>query len=222
MAHLLLPRHTKPHPSAKAKEPFFAPDCYRDTKDDYVFLLHILKSLKSTGKGACILPHGVLFRGNAEAEIRKSLIERGYIKGNIGLPANLFYGTGIPACIIVLDKEGAVQTHGSASPQKGIFMVDASKGFIKDGNKNRLREQDIHKIVDIFNKQTELPKYSRLVSVEEISDPKNDFNLNIPRYIDSQEAEDIQDIAAHLLGDIPNADIDALQEYWTAYPSLRN
>jgi len=185
-----------------------------DKNGDYAFLLHILKSLKSKGKGACILPHGVLFRGNAEAEIRKSLIERGYIKGIIGLPANLFYGTGIPACIIVLDKEGADE-------RKHIFMVDASKGFIKDGNKNRLREQDIHKIVDIFNKQTELPKYSRLVSVAEISDPKNDFNLNIPRYIDSQEAEDIQDIAAHLLGDIPNADIDALQEYWTAYPSLR-
>jgi len=186
-----------------------------DKNGDYAFLLHILKSLKSTGKGACILPHGVLFRGNAEAEIRKSLIERGYIKGIIGLPSNLFYGTGIPACIIVLDKDGADE-------RKHIFMVDASKGFIKDGNKNRLREQDIHKIVDIFNKQTELPKFSRLVSVEEISDPKNDFNLNIPRYIDSQEAEDIQDIEAHLLGDIPNADIEALENYWTVYPSLKN
>jgi type I restriction enzyme M protein len=185
-----------------------------DKNGDYAFLLHILKSLKSTGKGACILPHGVLFRGNAEAEIRKSLILRGYIKGIIGLPANLFYGTGIPACIIVLDKEGA-------SDRKHIFLVDASKGFIKDGNKNRLREQDIHKIVDVFNKQIELPKFSRLVSVEEISDPKNDFNLNIPRYIDSQEAEDIQDIEAHLLGDIPNADIDALEEYWKVYPNLR-
>jgi type I restriction enzyme M protein len=186
-----------------------------DKNGDYAFLLHILKSLKSTGKGACILPHGVLFRGNAEAEIRKSLIERGYIKGIIGLPANLFYGTGIPACIIVMDKEGADE-------RKHIFMVDASKGFIKDGNKNRLREQDIHKIVHIFNKQIELPKFSRLVSLEEISDPKNDFNLNIPRYIDSQEAEDIQDIEAHLLGDIPNADIEALENYWTVYPSLKN
>lgn len=181
---------------------------------DYAFLLHILKSLKSTGKGACILPHGVLFRGNAEAEIRKSLIQRGYIKGIIGLPANLFYGTGIPACIIVMDKEGADE-------RKHIFMVDASKGYIKDGNKNRLREQDIHKIVDIFNKQTELPKFSRLVSVEEISDPKNDYNLNIPRYIDSQEVEDIQDIEAHLLGDIPNADIEALNEYWEVYKTLK-
>jgi type I restriction enzyme M protein len=185
-----------------------------DKNGDYAFLLHILKSLKSTGKAACILPHGVLFRGNAEAEIRKSLILRGYIKGIIGLPANLFYGTGIPACIIVLDKEGADE-------RNNIFMVDASKGFIKDGNKNRLREQDIHKIVDVFNKQIELPKFSRLVSMEEISDAKNDFNLNIPRYIDSQEAEDIQDIAAHLLGDIPKADIDALSAYWEVYPSLR-
>ena len=184
-----------------------------DKNGDYAFLLHILKSLKSTGKGACILPHGVLFRGNAEAEIRKSLIERGYIKGIIGLPANLFYGTGIPACIIVLDK--------NISAQQGIFMVDASKGYIKDGNKNRLREQDIHKIVDVFNKQIEVPKYSRLVSIEEISDPKNDFNLNIPRYIDSQEVEDIQDIEAHLLGDIPDADIDTLSQYWEVYKTLK-
>lgn len=181
---------------------------------DFAFLLHILKSLKSTGKGACILPHGVLFRGNAEAEIRKSLIQRGYIKGIIGFPANLFFGTGIPACVIVLDKEGA-------NERKHIFMLDASKGFIKDGNKNRLREQDIHKIVDVFTKQTDMPKYSRLVSVEEISDPKNDYNLNIPRYIDSQETEDVQDIEAHLLGGIPNADIEALKEYWEVYPSLK-
>ena len=192
-----------------------------DKNGDYAFLLHILKSLKSTGKGACILPHGVLFRGNAEAEIRKSLIERGYIKCIIGLPANLFYGTGIPACIIVLDKENTMVQTGHALSPRPIFMVDASKGFIKDGNKNRLREQDIHKIVDIFNKQTELPKYSRLVSIEEISDPKNDFNLNIPRYIDSQEAEDIQDIEAHILGDIPNSDIEALSQYWEVYPNLK-
>ena len=160
------------------------------------------------------MPHGVLFRGNAEAEIRKSLIERGYIKGIIGLPANLFYGTGIPACIIVIDKEGAAD-------RKHIFMMDAGKGYIKDGNKNRWREQDIHKIVDVFNKQIPVPGFSRLVGIDEISDPKNDFNLNIPRYIDSQEAEDIQDIEAHLLGDIPNADIEALKEYWEVYKTLK-
>ncbi len=185
-----------------------------DKNGDYAFLLHIIKSLKSYGKGACILPHGVLFRGNAEADIRKSIIERGYIKGIIGLPANLFYGTGIPACIIVIDKEGA-------DDRKHIFMMDAGKGYTKDGNKNRLREQDIHKIVDVFNKQIEVPRFSRLVSIEEISDTKNDFNLNIPRYIDSQETEDIQDIEAHLLGDIPNADIEALNEYWKVYQSLK-
>ncbi|MCD9017514.1 type I restriction-modification system subunit M [Parachryseolinea silvisoli] len=181
---------------------------------DYAFLLHIIKSLKSKGKGGIILPHGVLFRGGAEGEIRKKLITKGYIKGIIGLPPNLFYGTGIPACIIVIDKE-------NVEKRKGIFIIDASKEYMKDGNKNRLREQDIHKIVDVFNKQLELAKYSRMVSLAEIADPKNDYNLNIPRYIDNQEAEDIHDIEAHLLGDIPNADIDALAKYWEVYPTLR-
>lgn len=180
---------------------------------DYAFLLHIIRSLKSKGKGAVILPHGVLFRGGAEAVIRKNIIRKGYIKGIIGLPANLFYGTGIPACIIVLDKE-------NAENRKGIFMIDASKGFMKDGNKNRLRDMDIHKIVDVFNRQLEIEKFSRMAPVTEIE--ANEFNLNIPRYIDSQEAEDIQDIEAHLLGDIPNADIEALHHYWEVYPSLKN
>lgn len=182
---------------------------------DYAFLLHIVASLKPTGKGAIILPHGVLFRGGAEAAIRKNLITQGFIKGIIGLPANLFYGTGIPACIIIIDKE-------DASNRKGIFMIDASKGFIKDGNKNRLRAQDIHKIVDVFNNQTELEKYSRLIPISEISDSKNDFNLNIPRYIDSSEPEDLQDISAHLNGGIPDYDLDALDAYWKAMPNLRN
>ncbi len=146
---------------------------------DYAFLLHLIASLKSRGKGAIILPHGVLFRGNKEADIRRNLIQRGLIKGIIGLPANLFYGTGIPACIVVIDKE-------NAHARTGIFMIDASKGFLKDGNKNRLRAQDIHKIVDVFNRQIELPRYSRMVSQAEIGSPANDYNLNIPRYIDSK------------------------------------
>ncbi len=182
---------------------------------DYAYLLHILRSLKPNGKGACILPHGVLFRGNVEAAIRRNLVQRGYIKGIIGLPPNLFYGTGIPACIIVLDKEGA-------NARKGIFMIDASKAFIKDGNKNRLREQDIHRIVDIFAKQIDVPRYARMVPVTEISDQKNDYNLNLPRYIDSTEPEDIQDIEGHLRGGIPNRDIDALKRYWKIIPSLRS
>jgi len=176
-------------------------------------LLHIVRSLKRNGKGACILPHGVLFRGNAEAEIRKNLIKKGYIKGIIGLPANLFYGTGIPASIILIDKENAVN-------RKGIFIIDASKGFMKDGNKNRLREQDIHKIADVFNNQRQVNGFSRMVSFEEIE--KNEFNLNIPRYIESTETEDIQDIEAHLLGGIPNHDISLLHKYWQEFPNLKS
>ncbi len=185
---------------------------------DYAYLLHILRSLKSTGKGACILPHGVLFRGNAEGVIRKNLVQRGYILGIIGLPANLFYGTGIPACIIVLDK---AQAAARASAQGCIFMVDASKGFRKDGPKNRLREQDIHRIVDTFTRQVDTPGYARRVPLAEISDAKNDFNLNLPRYIDSTEPEDLQDIDAHLRGGIPDRDLDALGPYWKVLPTVR-
>jgi len=181
---------------------------------DYAFLLHLIKSLKSTGKGAIILPHGVLFRGNREADIRRNLIRHGLIKGIIGLPPNLFYGTGIPACIIVIDKE-------NARTRSGIFMVDASKGFIKDGNKNRLRSQDLHKIVDVFTRQAEVPRYSRMVPVAEIASLANDYNLNIPRYIDSSEPEDLHDLDGHLNGGIPERDVDALQPYWDVFPSLR-
>jgi type I restriction enzyme M protein len=180
---------------------------------DYAYLLHIIRSLNSTGRGACILPHGVLFRGNAEAEIRRNLIRRGYIQGIIGLPANLFYGTGIPACIVVIDKENAAH-------RQGIFMVDASAGYMKDGNKNRLRDMDIHRIVDVFTKQLELDRYSRLVPLTEIE--RNDFNLNIPRYIDSQQVEDIQDIAGHLQGGIPIDDVEALAKYWAVCQQLRS
>lgn len=184
---------------------------------DFAFLLHILKTLKSTGKGAVILPHGVLFRGGAEGSIRANIVRRGFIKGIIGLPANLFYGTGIPACIIVLDKEGAA---GRTMEGGGIFMVDASKGFIKDGNKNRLRAQDMHRIVDTFTRQDGInPKYARLVPLSEIA--ANDYNLNLPRYIDSTEPEDLQDIEAHLKGGIPLADIDGLHRYWQVLPAVR-
>ncbi|MGB3602676.1 type I restriction-modification system subunit M [Gordonia sp. (in: high G+C Gram-positive bacteria)] len=182
---------------------------------DYAFLLHALTSLKSTGKAAIILPHGVLFRGNAEATIRTRLLKQGFIKGIIGLPANLFYGTGIPACVVILDKE-------NAQARTGVFMIDASKGFMKDGNKNRLRSQDLHKVVDTFNKQIEIDRYSRMVPMSEIADAKNDYNLNIPRYIDSSEPEDLQDLSAHLHGGIPDRDLDALQGYWDAFPQLRS
>ena len=182
---------------------------------DYAFLLHLVKSLKSKGKAAIILPHGVLFRGNKEADIRRNLIKQGVIKGIIGMPGNLFYGTGIPACILVIDKE-------NASSRSGIFMIDASNGFMKDGNKNRLRSQDLHKIVDVFNHQRELRRYSRMVPTSEIASEANDYNLNIPRYIDSFEPEDLHDLDAHLNGGIPERDVDELAPYWEVFPSLRD
>lgn len=182
---------------------------------DYAWLMHILKSLKRTGKAAVILPHGVLFRGNAEGEIRKALIRTGFIKGIIGLPANLFYGTGIPACIIIIDKE-------DADERTGIFMIDASRDFVKDGNKNRLRERDIYKIVTTFNEQIKTdPHYARFVPMSEITG-KNDYNLNISRYIDSGITEDLQSIEAHLKGGIPAYDVDSLDRYWAIFPQLKH
>ncbi len=181
---------------------------------DYAYLLHIIRSLKANGKGACILPHGVLFRGNAEAVIRRHLVDSGYLTGIVGLPANLFYGTGIPACILVLDKE-------NAAARRGIFMIDASKGFLKDGNKNRLREQDIHRIVDTFRKAQDVRGYARMVGFDEIRSAKNDYNLNLPRYIDASTDEDLQDIEGHLRGGIPQRDVDALRAYWAMMPALR-
>ena len=181
---------------------------------DYAYMLHLIASLKSNGKGAIVMPHGVLFRGNKEADIRRNLINHGLIKGIIGLPANLFYGTGIPACIVVIDKEGA-------KDRAGIFMIDASAGFVKDGNKNRLRAQDIHKIVDVFTSQTELAGYSRMVPKAEIANSANDYNLNIPRFIDPSEPEDVHDLDAHLNGGIPDRDLDALDAYWKVFHTLR-
>ena len=184
-----------------------------DKNGDYAFLLHIVRSLNDTGKGACILPHGVLFRGNAEANIRQYLVDRGYIKGIIGLPTNLFFGTGIPACIIILDKEDAAN-------RKGIFMIDAKADFQKDGNKNRLREQDIRCIVDIWEEQQDIPHYAKFVTKEDII--KNDYNLNLPRYIGSGDEEVIQNIEAHLKGGIPEYDIELLYHYWDACPTLKS
>jgi len=180
---------------------------------DFAWFLHVIKSLKSTGKAAIILPHGVLFRGNAEETIRKSIIDKGLIKAIISLPTNMFYGTGIPASVIVVDKE-------DADERTGIFMIDASRDFIKDGDKNRLREEDIYKIVTTYKKRVEINHYSRFVGNDEIKD-KNGYNLNISRYIDSGELEDIQDIDAHLHGGIPMADVDALEKYWTLFPKLK-
>ena len=181
---------------------------------DYAFLLHIVRSLKQTGCAACILPHGVLFRGNAEAQIRKYLVaEKRYIKGIIGLPANLFFGTGIPACIIIIEKS-------EATSRKGVFMIDAKSGYIKDGAKNHLREQDIRRIVDVWQSQRDVPHFARFVPMEEIE--RNDYNLNIPRYVSAPDTEILQDIDAHLYGGLPKHDIDQLATYWDVCPSLRS
>ncbi|MCQ2635987.1 type I restriction-modification system subunit M [Helicobacter pylori] len=181
---------------------------------DFAFLLHIIKSLKNTGKGAVILPHGVLFRGNAEGVIRKNLLLKGYIKGVIGLAPNLF--SSIPACVIVLDKE-------NAHARKGVFVIDASKDFKKDGNKNRLREQDVQKMIDAFNAYKEIPYYSKMVSLEEIS--ANDYNLNIPRYIASKQ-ESEKDLFAlinsHKASYLPKNEIEAYAPYFQVFKELKN
>ncbi|EKE88411.1 type I restriction-modification system subunit M [Helicobacter pylori] len=181
---------------------------------DFAFLLHIIKSLKNTGKGAVILPHGVLFRGNAEGVIRKNLLLKGYIKGVIGLAPNLFYGTSIPACVIVLDKE-------NAHARKGVFLIDASKDFKKDGNKNRLREQDVQKMIDTFNALKEIPYYSKMVSLEEIS--ANDYNLNIPRYIATKQ-ESEKDLFALINSPsyLPKNEIKAYDPYFKVFKELKN
>ncbi|GAA8358023.1 type I restriction-modification system subunit M [Helicobacter pylori] len=183
---------------------------------DFAFLLHIIKSLKNTGKGAVILPHGVLFRGNAESAIRKNLLTKGYIKGVIGLAPNLFYGTSISACVIVLDKE-------NAHARKGVFMIDASKDFKKDGNKNRLREQDVQKMIDTFNALKEIPYYSKMVSLEEIS--ANDYNLNIARYIAAKqelEKDLFALINSHKASYLPKNEIKAYDPYFRVFKELKN
>lgn len=183
---------------------------------DFAFLLHIIKSLNPTGKGAVILPHGVLFRGNAEGVIRKNLLLKGYIKGVIGLAPNLFYGTSIPACVIILDKE-------NAHARKGVFVIDASKDFKKDGNKNRLRDQDVQKMIDTFNAYKEIPYYSKMVSLEEIS--ANDYNLNIPRYIASQqelEKDLFALINSHKASYLPKNEIKAYDPYFQVLKELKN
>ncbi|NHB35778.1 type I restriction-modification system subunit M [Helicobacter pylori] len=183
---------------------------------DFAFLLHIIKSLNPTGKGAVILPHGVLFRGNAEGVIRKNLLLKGYIKGVIGLAPNLFYGTSIPACVIILDKE-------NAHARKGVFMIDASKDFKKDGNKNRLRDQDVQKMIDTFNAYKEIPYYSKMVSLEEIS--ANDYNLNIPRYIAAKqelEKDLFALINSHKASYLPKNEIKAYAPYFQVFKELKN
>ena len=180
---------------------------------DYAWFLHVLKSLDSNGKAGIIMPHGVLFRGNAEETIRIEVLKKRYIKGIVSLPANLFYGTGIPACIVIIDKE-------DAKTREGIFLIDASRGFKKDGNKNRLREQDIEKIVQTFISGKTVKGYARFVKYTDILE-QNAGNLNVPRYIQKIDDTLPQNIAAHLKGGIPGTDIESLKRLWDISPALK-
>ena len=179
-------------------------------KADYAFLLHDLFHLKSDGIMTIVLPHGVLFRGGEEGEIRKNLIEQNHIDAIIGLPANIFFGTGIPTIIMVLKQRRS---------NTDVLIVDASKGFIKDGKNNKLRASDIKRIVDVVTKRESVQKFSRVVSREEIRN--NDYNLNIPRYVDSSEAAESWDIYASMFGGLPLSEIDELKDYWFAFPELK-
>ena len=180
-------------------------------KADYAFLLHDLFHIKSDGIMTIVLPHGVLFRGGEEGEIRKNLIEQNHIDAIIGLPANIFFGTGIPTIIMVL-KQKRTNTD--------VLIVDASKGFIKVGKNNKLRASDIKRIVDVVTKRESVEKFSKVVSRDEIRN--NEYNLNIPRYVDSSEASESWDIYASMFGGIPWSEIDELKEYWHAFPSLKS
>lgn len=180
---------------------------------DYAWFLHVLKSLDSNGKAGIIMPHGVLFRGNVEETIRIKVLEKRYIKGIVSLPANLFYGTGIPACIVIIDKE-------DAETREGIFLIDASRGFKKEGNKNRLREQDIEKIVQTFISGKNVRGYARFVKYTDILE-QNAGNLNVPRYIQKIDDTLPQNIAAHLKGGIPGTDIESLKRLWDISPALK-
>ena len=180
-------------------------------KADYAFLLHDLYHIKPDGIMNIVLPHGVLFRGGEEGEIRKNLIEKNKIDAIIGLPANIFYGTGIPTIVMVLKQK---------RENTDVLIIDASKGFVKEGKNNKLRASDIKKIIDVVTRRESVEKFSRVVGRDEIR--KNDYNLNLPRYVDASENAEPWDIFASMFGGLPISEIEALKEYWAAFPTLRN
>ena len=180
------------------------------SKADYAFLLHDLYHLKPDGIMAIVLPHGVLFRGGEEGAIRKNLIENNHLETIIGLPANIFFGTGIPTIILVLRQK----RHSS-----DVLIVDASKGFAKEGKSNKLRASDIKKITDTVMGRFSVPRYSRLVAKTELQ--ANDYNLNIPRYVDSSEPAEAWDLYASMFGGIPQGELNELANFWQAFPTLR-
>ena len=199
-------------PSGKDIDPRFEYGMAPKSKADYAFLLHDLYHLRPDGIMCIVLPHGVLFRGGEEGTVRKNLVEHGHIQAIIGLPANIFYGTGIPTIVMVLRKQ-------RAADERGVLIVDASKHFVKEGKNNKLRACDIKRIVDAVTSNANVEGYSRHVSIEEIR--ANDYSLNIPRYVDSSEAPESWDIFATMFGGVPKAELAALDKYWAAWPGLR-
>ncbi|MBF1171942.1 MAG: type I restriction-modification system subunit M [[Eubacterium] sulci] len=200
------------NPSGKEMDPRYAGyGMAPKSKADYAFLLHDLYHLKPDGIMNIVLPHGVLFRGGEEGEIRKNLIENNKIDAVIGLPANIFFGTGIPTIVMVLKQK---------RENDDILIIDASKGFVKEGKNNKLRESDIKKIVDTFKNRLSIDKYSKVVSRDEIR--QNEYNLNIPRYVDSSEKAEGWDIYALMFGGIPENELRNYNEYWNAFPTLRD
>ncbi|WP_026624905.1 type I restriction-modification system subunit M [Eggerthia catenaformis] len=199
------------NPSDKETDPRYAEyGLAPKGKADYAFLLHDLYHIKPDGIMNIVLPHGVLFRGGEEGEIRKNLIEKNKIDAIIGLPSNIFYGTGIPTIVMVLKQKRA---------NTDVLIIDASKGFVKEGKNNKLRASDIKKIVDVVTRRECIDKFSRVVSRDEIR--RNDYNLNIPRYVDSSEVTESWDIYASMFGGLPISEINELKEYWTAFPTLK-
>jgi type I restriction enzyme M protein len=198
-------------PANKASDARYSFGLAPKTKADFAFLLHELFHLKPDGIMTIVLPHGVLFRGGAEGEIRKNLIEHNHIDTIIGLPANIFFGTGIPTIIMVLKKK---RSHND------VLIIDASKGFSKAGKNNILRASDIKRIADTVISRTSVSKFSRVVSQAEIR--QNEYNLNIPRYVDSSEAAETWDIYASMFGGIPKSEIAGFDEYWNALPGLQS
>lgn len=206
------PPYSQPwDPSGKEADPRYARfGLAPKGKADYAFLLHDLYHIRPEGIMTIVLPHGVLFRGGEEGIIRKNLIENNHIDTIIGLPANIFFGTGIPTIIMILKQ---------MRDNNDVLIIDASKGFVKDGKNNKLRASDIKRIVDTVSSRTSVPKFSKVVSRDEIR--QNDYNLNIPRYVDSSESAETWDIYASMFGGIPVNEVDGLAEYWNAFPNLR-
>ena len=197
-------------PEDKELDPRFKFGVAPKSKADYAFLLHDLYHLRPDGIMCIVLPHGVLFRGGEEGAIRKNLVENRHIQAIIGLPANIFFGTGIPTIVMVLRKQ---------RESSDVLVVDASKHFVKEGKNNKLRASDIRRIVDAVTTGTTVEKFSRLVTIDEIR--ANDYNLNIPRYVDSSEAAESWDVYATMFGGVPKAEVDTLDRYWKVWPSLK-